>query len=109
MICFYGGDGTITSVNNENILPADIKLYQNYPNPFNPKTIINYELRSAGFVTLKVYNIKGEEITVPVNENQHAGYYEIRFDGSDIPSEIYFYSLYNGANIIDTKRMILLK
>ena len=109
VICFYGGDGTITSVETENILPADIKLFQNYPNPFNPKTIINYELRSPGFVTLKVYNIKGEEIAVPVNEKQNAGKYEIGFDGSDLPSGIYFYSLYAGTEIIDTKRMILLK
>jgi len=109
VICFYGGDGTITNVDNENILPADIKLYQNYPNPFNPKTIINYELRSPGIVSLKVYNIKGEVIAVPVNEKQNPGKYEIGFDGSDIPSGIYFYSLYAGTKIIDTKRMILLK
>jgi len=109
VICFYGGDGTITSVENENILPADIKLFQNYPNPFNPKTIINYELRSPGFVSLKIFNIKGEEIAVPVNEKQNPGKYEIGFDGSDLSSGIYFYSLYAGTNIIDTKRMILLK
>lgn len=109
VICFYGGNGTMTSVNNENIQPVKFKLYQNYPNPFNPKTTINYETQIPAFVTLKVYNIKGEEIALLAEEKQNAGVYEFEFDGSDIPSGIYFYTLYAGEFKIDTKRMILLK
>ncbi|MBK8552543.1 MAG: T9SS type A sorting domain-containing protein [Ignavibacteria bacterium] len=109
VICFYGGNGTITSVSNEIFHQTDFKLYQNYPNPFNPKTIINYELRNPGFVSLKIYNIKGEVIDIPVNKKQIAGKYEIEFSASDISSGIYFYSLFSGTNRIDTKRMIILK
>ncbi len=109
VICFYGGNGIITSVNNENIYPSDFKLYQNFPNPFNPKTIIHYETGIQAFVSLKVYNIKGEEIAVLAEENQNAGEYKIEFDGSDLPSGVYFYKLFAGSNEIETRQMALLK
>ncbi|MBL0108753.1 MAG: T9SS type A sorting domain-containing protein [Ignavibacteria bacterium] len=109
VICFYGGNGTMTSVNNENIQPVNFKLNQNYPNPFNPKTIINYQTGIPAFISLKVYNIKGEEIAILTEKKQNAGVYEFEFDSSDIPSGIYFYTLYAGEIKIDTKRMILLK
>ncbi|MBN1302638.1 MAG: T9SS type A sorting domain-containing protein [Melioribacteraceae bacterium] len=61
----------------------------NYPNPFNPSTIITYKLPVDGFVTLKVYDVLGEEIAVLVNKKQASGVYEIEFDGSDLASGVY--------------------
>jgi|GEM_PF-4589836 len=80
----------------------------NYPNPFNPATIITYSLPKASFVTLKVYNILGREITTLVNENKQAGKYEVTFDASELPSGIYFYRLTAGnENLV--RKMLLVK
>jgi len=90
-------------------LQTEFKLHQNYPNPFNPNTIINYQLSMVSNVNLKVYNVLGNEVRTVVNKKQNAGSYEVEFDGEGLPSGIYFYSLLIDGNIIDTKRMILLK
>ncbi len=109
-------NGGITFNNFSNsILPKEFLLLQNYPNPFNPKTIINYELpashgeRITSFVTLKVYDVLGNEVASLVNERENAGAYEVEFDGSNLSSGIYFYRLEADGNIIDTKRMVFLK
>lgn len=87
-------------------------LWQNYPNPFNPKTSIQYVIDSQQFVTLKVYDILGNEIATLVNEDKPAGEYEVEFNASsgigNLVSGIYFYKLKAG-NFIQTKKMILLK
>lgn len=84
-------------------------LSQNYPNPFNPNTIINYELGITNYVKLKVYDVLGNEVATLVNEKNSPGSYSVEFDGSNLPSGIYFYRLEVDGNIIDTKRMVLLK
>lgn len=84
-------------------------LHQNFPNPFNPKTNISYQLVTNSYTTLKVHDILGNEIITLVNEKKNAGSYDVKFDGSDLPSGIYFYSLYINNNLIDTKRMFLIK
>ncbi|MEZ4823010.1 MAG: SBBP repeat-containing protein, partial [Ignavibacteria bacterium] len=89
--------------------PSEYKLEQNYPNPFNPATVISYELKVTERAKLIVYDILGNEIATLVDESKPAGSYEIVFDGSDFPSGIYFYSLRVDGNLIDTKRMTLLK
>lgn len=115
VICFYGGNGTITSINNTNSQADEFKLYQNYPNPFNPKTIINYELPSipgnqlSKDIMLKVYDILGNEITTIVSGRQAPGSYSIEFDGSSLSSGQYFYTLSIGGIRIDSKKMVLLK
>ncbi|MDQ3021218.1 MAG: SBBP repeat-containing protein [Bacteroidota bacterium] len=91
------------------IIPNVYKLFQNYPNPFNPITTINYELPIVSNVAIKVYNILGKEINLLINEKQNAGKYEFEFDGSDLSSGIYFYSLEINGVIIDTKKLILSK
>ncbi len=63
-------------------------LYQNYPNPFNPKTIISYELPTANFITLKIYNVLGNEVASLINQKQNAGVYSVDWDGSSFPSGI---------------------
>jgi hypothetical protein len=84
------------------------KLFQNYPNPFNPSTIINFEIPEHSFVTLKVFNILGSEITTLVNEEKPAGKYSFTFDASNLPSGIYFYRITAG-NFSNVKKMLLLK
>lgn len=104
------GDTTSVGVDNESsFITKNFTLFQNYPNPFNPETIINYKLGIRSFVSLKVYNALGLEVETLVNGNKPAGSYEIEFDGSDLSSGLYFYSLSVDGNIIDTKSMVLLK
>lgn len=89
-------------------IPARFSLSQNYPNPFNPKTIINYQITMINNVSLKVYNILGEEVSVLVNERQAPGSYQAEFDGSNLTSGVYFYRLEAG-DFKDVKRMMLVK
>ncbi|MFZ1288901.1 MAG: YCF48-related protein, partial [Melioribacteraceae bacterium] len=81
-------------------------LYQNYPNPFNPITNISYTIPKTEFVSLKVYDILGREISNLVSEKQSAGNYQIRFDASNLSSGIYLYRLQSG-NFVDIKKLIL--
>ncbi|MGB5850179.1 MAG: alpha/beta hydrolase-fold protein [Ignavibacteriaceae bacterium] len=93
-------------------------LKQNYPNPFNPSTTISYSVPEISFVTLKVYDVLGSEITTLVNEERTVGNYELEFsakggsasvgDATTLPSGIYFYKLQT-SNFTQTKKMILLK
>ncbi|MDI6768006.1 MAG: T9SS type A sorting domain-containing protein [Bacteroidota bacterium] len=102
--------GTVTSVqNNQNdIIPAQYYLANNYPNPFNPKTIIEYSVPKEGLVTLRVYNIIGQEVATLKNEIQKPGSFRVNFDGSKLASGIYFYRLQAG-NFNQVKKMMLVK
>ncbi|MBS1493405.1 MAG: T9SS type A sorting domain-containing protein [Bacteroidetes bacterium] len=86
------------------------KLYQNFPNPFNPTTKINYELKITNFVSLKVFDLLGQEVATLVNEKQNAGNYAVDFNSTDfnLPSGIYFYTL-NAGKFNETRKMILIK
>jgi len=84
------------------------RLAQNYPNPFNPTTNISYELTSSGHVSLKVFNVLGEEVATLVNGVQNMGVHQINFDAADLNGGIYFYSLTAG-DYSETRRMVLLK
>jgi len=95
-------------VNENNILPESFSLNQNYPNPFNPKTVIRYKITNSDNVSLKVYDILGNEVAELVNEKQNAGSYSVEFNGSGFSSGVYFYRLESGNNF-DTKRMLLIK
>lgn len=87
----------------------EISTLSNYPNPFNSLTIINYEIMNTEKVSIKVYDILGNELTSLINEIKIAGNYNIMFDGSQYASGIYFYSLILNSNLKDTKRMVLLR
>jgi hypothetical protein len=89
-------------------VPYEFKIYQNYPNPFNPTTTIKYEIPKTSFVSLKVYNLLGQEVAILVNEKQEAGSYDMHFDGSKLASGIYLYSLQTGS-FLSTKKLLLLK
>ena len=83
-------------------------MSQNYPNPFNPITTIDYSIKSAGLVTLKVYDMLGNEVASLVNERKEPGNYNVTFDAANLPSGIYLYALKSG-NFLATKKLILLK
>jgi hypothetical protein len=88
--------------------PTEFSLSQNYPNPFNPATSLQYSVSSRQIVSLKVYDLLGNEIATIVNEEKPAGEYEVEFNGIELSSGIYFYQLKAGS-FIETKKMILLK
>lgn len=103
------GDTTITSLRNDiSSTPDKFELSYNFPNPFNPKTRIKYSIKEAGLVKIKVYDVLGSEIKILVDEVKEAGFHSVEFDGSNLPSGVYIYSLkVNGYNA--SKKMILLK
>ncbi len=89
-------------------LPTAFSLGQNYPNPFNPSTDIEYQIPKQAYVTLKVYNLLGQEVATIVDEHKQPGVYHVRWDASRLPSGIYFYKL-NAGDFRQTKRMVLVK
>ena len=84
------------------------ELAQNYPNPFNPITRIRYQIPEPSLVTVKVYDVLGNEIASLLREEKIAGSYEIEFNGSSLTSGIYYYRITAGS-FSQTKKMILLK
>jgi aminopeptidase N len=94
--------------NTGGIVPNNFNLSQNYPNPFNPSTTIEFSLPKSEFVSLKVYNILGEEITTIISKKLVAGNYTYHFDGSNLASGIYMYRIEAGK-YQDIKKMVLVK
>ncbi len=90
------------------LIPTEFALAQNYPNPFNPVTVISWQLPVSSKVMLKIYDILGNEVSILVNEEQAAGNYEVKFDGSNLSSGIYYYRI-QAANFVNTRKLILLK
>ena len=104
-------NNAITSVNNETfteITPKSVHLFQNFPNPFNPSTKIRYSITDGGFVSLKVYDVLGNETVVLVNEEKSAGNYQVDFNASALSSGIYFYIMTAGNHTM-IKKMIFMK
>jgi len=89
-------------------IPERFLITQNYPNPFNPSTSIQYTVSSRQFVSLKIYDVLGNEIATLVNEEKPAGSYEVEFNSEGISSGIYLYKITAG-DFTQTKKMILLK
>jgi N-acetylneuraminic acid mutarotase len=100
----------VTGMEDENnrLIPDEYSLSQNHPNPFNPTTKIKYGLPNAGLVTIKVYDVLGNEVATIVNEERYAGNYEITWYAEQLPSGIYFYRIQAGS-FVETKKMILMK
>jgi len=88
--------------------PVSFELAQNYPNPFNPSTTIRYSVASSGPVSLKVYNLLGQEIATLAQGYQQAGIYQVEFSGKGLASGIYFYRLHSPSSDL-TRKMILLQ
>jgi len=109
-------DEIVLSVDNEGTIPNAFSLEQNYPNPFNPSTKIRFTIPSvianaakqSQFVSLKVFDILGNQVATLVNNEKPAGSYEVIFNAAGLPSGIYFYKLQSGG-YIETKKMLLIK
>ena len=99
---------SIVGLKESNNILKDFKLFQNYPNPFNPLTTINYSVPETRRITLKVFDILGDEVAILVNEEKFAGHYSVKFDGSTLSSGVYFYQIRAGE-FTDTKKFVLLK
>ncbi|HMQ70367.1 MAG TPA: Omp28-related outer membrane protein [Ignavibacteria bacterium] len=97
-----------TGINNLNSIATEYKLSQNYPNPFNPTTNFNFTIPKNENVSLKIYDVLGNEVETLVDGQLNAGTYGVEFDGSKYASGIYFYRLSSG-NFVETKRMNLIK
>jgi len=110
----YSGNGTFCNapVDVENevdlVTPKEFSLSQNYPNPFNPSTLIKYQLPISSQVTIKVYDVLGDEVATLVNEEKPIGFYEIDFDASRFASGVYLYKIQAGS-FVSAKKMILIK
>ncbi len=97
-----------TSAGDDAVTVTKFELEQNYPNPFNPSTSIKFAISIKQFVSLKVYDVLGNEVTTLLNDQKPAGIYEIEFDANNLSSGIYYYRIVAGS-FTDTKKMILLK
>ena len=105
-------NGTLNAVEIAGIAPAEFTLSQNYPNPFNPSTKIQYTIGNAGLVSLRVYNVLGDEVATLVNGRQESGNYTVPFNTNNgtlhLSSGVYFYRLETGS-FVSTKKLILMK
>jgi|GEM_PF-5867070 len=104
----YNGRFEYSSELEVSLTPANFYLHQNYPNPFNPITVINFSIPKANHVSLIIYDSLGQQVRRLVDEIKIPGYYQAEFDAVDLPSGIYFYSLYSGEYSA-TKKMTLIK
>jgi hypothetical protein len=99
---------TLTDVNEAGRQPTAFRLEQNYPNPFNPSTNIKYQIPSTSWVSLKVYNVLGQEVATLVDGNVSPGEYTVNFDANRLSSGVYIYKLASGSRV-ESKKMLLLK
>jgi agmatine/peptidylarginine deiminase len=104
----YNGQFTIYSLSEVDIIPFEFNLYQNYPNPFNPTTTISFQIPNEEFVSLKIYDILGNEVQTLLNKLVKPGIHNIQFEAASLASGIYFYTLKTKENF-NSKKMILTK
>ncbi len=104
-----------SSIRENSLMVGKYSLFQNYPEPFNPATKIKYQIPGISFVTLKVFDVLGNEISILVNEEKSPGSYEVEYNAAALPSGVYFYQLkavpfgQPAGSYINTKKMILLR
>ena len=107
-VWFVIGTRTTDTKDEQNNIPISFNLSQNYPNPFNPATSIEFQIINSDLVTLKVYNVLGDEVAVIVNKELTPGIYRYRWDAAGMASGVYFYKL-STSNYTAVKKMILMK
>jgi hypothetical protein len=98
----------LTGVQERANIPVEYALSQNYPNPFNPSTTIRYSLAQTDHVSLKIFNLAGQEVAPLVDGKQNAGEHHVQWQAVDVPSGVYFYQLQTGEKV-ETRKMILLR
>jgi|GEM_PF-349399 len=96
---------TITGITDK--IPNEFALHQNYPNPFNPSTTIKFDLPEKSNVSIVIYNVLGQTISILVNEELNAGYHEVNFSAENLSSNIYFYRIQTDNNIAVKKMMVI--
>ncbi len=101
-------DSVIVRIKNQNEVQSEFTLFQNYPNPFNPSTTITYSIQKQSNVSLKIYDLLGNEVANLINEEKSPGTYKIKFNGNNLTSGVYFYRLQSDS-FSDTKKFILMK
>ena len=89
-------------------LPSSYRLEQNYPNPFNPSTTISFSIPERVYVTLKVFDVLGNEVADLISKELSAGKYNVKWNAENISSGVYFYRIQAGS-FIETKKLILLR
>jgi hypothetical protein len=100
--------GVVTSVAEQEDIPEEYALWQNYPNPFNPSTTIEFALPHSSYVSLRVYNLLGQEVLTLLDARKAAGVYRVQFDARDLASGLYVYRIQAGEYVA-TKKLMLLK
>jgi endoglucanase len=105
---YFNGSALTSFEERGMIIPENFWLGQNFPNPFNPITRINYKVPFESFVSIKVYDLLGNEVDTIINQEQNAGNYNVVFDGTQKASGLYFYR-FRTENFTETKKMILAK
>jgi photosystem II stability/assembly factor-like uncharacterized protein len=113
LLCMKNDGSFVENENSSNIIPLKLELRPNYPNPFNLHTKIVYRLPETGFVSLKIYNISGQQVRVVVDETQKSGEHTVLWDGMtdhgvEVTSGVYFYRLESGGRV-RTRKMVLLR
>ena len=98
----------MTGLGRGDLIPQEFVLFQNHPNPFNPTTTIRYGLPSRAHVSLTLFNTLGQQVSTLVQSEQDAGFHEIRFDGTNLPSGVYFYRMQAGS-FTETRRLLLVR
>jgi hypothetical protein len=104
-----------TDVHDEKLPPRKFILHQNHPNPFNPATVIRYQLPVTSHVTLRIFDVLGQEVTELINSEQQPGYHQIEWQPSNSASGVYFYRIEatatddSGKRFAETKKMLLLR
>ena len=104
---------TVASADLGSLVPSEFSLFQNYPNPFNPSTQITFDVPKTEFITLRVYNLLGQDVQTLVNKSMTPGRYTIEWNGTDmlnnaVASGVYFYEL-RGESFISRKKMLLIR
>jgi hypothetical protein len=102
-----GGTTDVKQI-SENI-PSDFNLMQNYPNPFNPVTNIEFSVSKQAKISIKIYNVLGQEIMTLVNDNFNPGIYNVKMNSGKLSSGIYYYTMLSENNIIKTLKLTVVK
>ncbi len=107
-ISFEGGSLLVTSVENEGTIPQSFFVEQNYPNPFNPATAIRFGLPRESQVSIRVFNLIGQQVATVFEGKKQAGTHTLAFDATNLSSGVYIYRVQSG-NLVESRRMVLLK
>ena len=115
-----GDDGIVLNTKNggvatyfkqqdfDGLIPLDFNLRQNYPNPFNPTTTIEFDLPTSSQVTVKIFNVLGEEVTTLLSASLHSGSHSFEWDASNLASGVYLYRL-EADGYVQTRKMLLIR